>query len=185
MNLRNRRVATKEAIAAIARSYNILQSCSELKALLRFVNPTESYEVLSKGATHRLINDLLVSHGHGESFIKSKLVDRFAGKKVTAAFEIRVHNSRADFLTINGNTQSFEIKSQLDNLGKLSRQTRDYERVFEYNNVVVDSCHLEKALLLVPHRYGVIVVQNRRLFQFREAELNQYLDPDLQLQLFY
>jgi hypothetical protein len=103
---------------------------------------------------------------------------------VIAAFEIRVNNSRVDFLTINGDTKSFEIKSELDNLQKLTKQISDYEKVFDYNYVVIDEKHYSKAVKLIPRRYGIFVLHGNILTEDRPAELNSRLDPLMQLKLF-
>ena len=115
--------------------------------------------------------------------MKYKLFNLFKTKKLIGAFEINVNNSRADFITINGDTRSYEIKSKLDNLQKLKKQTSDYVKAFEYNTVVISNMHLSNAIDIVPKSYGIWCFDNKHKFVFREAELNSNLDAEFQLNL--
>jgi hypothetical protein len=103
---------------------------------------------------------------------------------VVAAFEIKVNNSRADFLTINGCTSSFEIKSGLDNLHKLRKQVSDYIRAFEYNYLVVDDRHLANAVEIAPDSFGIWSFEKsgRRKIH-REPLKNQSIDAEFQISL--
>jgi hypothetical protein len=105
-----------EKINKLARSYNTLGSSTYLRNIVRDIESIYDIHHLSKRDLHNLINDLLVTHSRSEFVMKARLVNLFSEKKVTAAFEMRVHGSRADFLAINGSSKSFEIKSELDNL---------------------------------------------------------------------
>jgi hypothetical protein len=171
-------------IAALARSYNILAYEHELRAWAATAWPGENWIDRPKPDLHREISSLLIGQFKGECTLKAKLVDRFRTQKVTAAFEIKVGNSRADFLTINGDTRSFEIKSELDNFQKLPKQMGDYQQVFDYNYLLTDEKHLRKALRVLPPNYGLLVLRGRRLLEDRPALLNSQHDPEVQLKLF-
>jgi len=171
-------------ITALARSYHILQDANSLRKIVACASSNNSLETISKPDLHSLINNILLEKYRGEAILKAKLVKLFINKKVTAAFEIKVNKSRVDFLTINGYTRSFEIKSELDNLKKLSKQIDDYEKVFDYNYIVVDGKHYDKAIAIVPERYGVMVLHENQLFEDRKGELNDLHDVKRQLSLF-
>jgi len=171
-------------VAVLARSYNILAYESQLRTLAAQAFPTENWDNCPKPDLHRLIGTLLLDRFKGECTLKAKLVQLFISQNVTAAFEMKVGRSRADFLTINGDTKSFEIKSELDNLQKLPKQMGDYQQVFDYNYLVVDEKHYDKALKLVPANYGLLVLQDRRLSEQRAALRNTRHNPSAQLRLF-
>lgn len=171
-------------IAALARTYNVLEYPEKLRRMLSNVYCSENLNEYNKPGLHWLISELLLDHYRGESTLKAKLVKLFIQKDVTAAFEIKVHNSRVDFLTINGDTKSFEIKSELDNLQKLEKQIKDYQKVFDYNYIVIDEKHYDKAMKLIPERYGVMVLHGNTLSEDRSATRNEILNPILQLSLF-
>lgn len=180
----NKKLVNQASICTLARSYNILDYYFNLRTKISHAYHGENLNNLSKKDLHWLINELLLEHYTGESTLKAKLVNSFIQKDVVAAFEIKVNNSRVDFLTINGDSKSFEIKSELDNLTKLSKQICDYQKVFDENYIVVDEKHYLNALKLVPDNYGVIVLHGHELTKDKKAFPNTKLDPEMQLSLF-
>lgn len=171
-------------IITLARSYNILDYYPKLKRIVSSIFGISDFEGITKHDLHRLLNDTLILKYKGESTLKSLLVEEFVNRNVTAAFEIKVNSSRVDFLTINGDTKSFEIKSELDNLVKLPKQIRDYSKVFEYNHIVIDQKHYYKALKIIPDEYGIWSFVNGKKIILRKATKNAQLDASLQLNLF-
>ena len=171
-------------VPALARSYNVLHDIHDLRRIISFVYDWCELEKLSKPNLHDLVNKILIKKYKGETTLKAKLVEQFVNQKVTAAFEIRVNKSRADFLTINGHSKSFEIKSELDNLYRLRKQVSDYEKVFDYNFIVIDEKHYAKAISIIPARYGVIVLRGTKLTQDRKGALNNRHDVKRQISLF-
>jgi len=173
-----------ETVNSLARSYHALAHHQQLRSLLTTVYPGNDFSGLNKRNLHELINNTLLKSYAGEEILKYLLIREFFNKKVTAAYELRVNSSRIDFLTINGYTKSYEIKSNLDNLRKLTKQMSDYMKVFEYNYVVIDEKHLSSALSIAPENYGVWVYKDKKKEVVRDAQLNTQLDPALQLNLF-
>jgi hypothetical protein len=173
-----------ETINSLARSYHALAHQQQLRSLLTTVYPDSDFSGVDKRGLHEMINYTLLKGYVGEEVLKYLLIKDFFHKKVTAAYELKVNNSRIDFLTINGHTTSFEIKSNLDNLRKLTKQMGDYVSVFEYNYIVIDEKHLLPALSVAPKSYGVWVYRNKKKEVVRDAELNTQLEPSLQVSLF-
>lgn len=67
----------------------------------------------------------------------------------TALSQVRVGNHIADFVMINGEGQVYEIKSDLDNLDRLSDQLLDYYRAFSKVSVLAseyERSHVEQVL---------------------------------------
>ncbi len=179
----NRNIDEK-TINALAKNYNALDYSVKLSSLLKNVFPTESLDTFSKYELHKLLNDTLFQNYKGEEILKYKLFQNYINKKnIVAAFEIKVNNSRVDFLTINGHTTSFEIKSELDNLSKLSKQMADYMLVFEYNYLVIDEKHIEKSKNLLPECFGLWSYKNGKYKKLRKALLNEKMDSEVQLRL--
>lgn len=171
-------------IPVLARSYNILDSCTHLRQVLKAAAGRNDLDHLSKYELHNLVNELVISNHNGEITLKAKLVEMFIQEDVIAAFETRVNRSRADFVTINGESKSFEIKSELDNLNKLSKQIKDYEKVFDYNYIVIDEKHYLNAKTLVPERYGIMVLRDKSIIEDRPGSKNHFYDSETQLSLF-
>lgn len=167
----------------LAKCYSPLDYSTKLLSMLSTVYPYQSLELLSKFDLHRLMNDTLLSMYRGEQIYKYELFQIHLNKKVVAAFEIKINNSRLDFLTIGSHTTSFEIKSELDNLSKLDKQTADYQLAFEYNYLIVDKCHTEKALKIIPTSFGLWCFNNGKYTKVKPAIKNDKIDPIAQLKL--
>lgn len=178
------KIVNEGAIGVLAKSYDILDYQFTLASLLKSVYPAENFELLSKYELHKVLNETLLQNYHGEEVLKYKLSKAFLNKKnLIAAFEIKVNNSRVDFLTINGSTRSYEIKSELDNLSKLSKQMNDYLLAFEYNYVVIDERHFHKANDLISEKFGIWCYKEGRFKKTRKAILNDKIEPEVQLRL--
>jgi hypothetical protein len=173
----------KAQIQYLAKKYNTMDYSSGLRTALHSIFPKRDIARLAKPELHELFNHLLVHHYSGEAALKYELFLRASRQKVVAAFEIPVNKSRADFLTVNGHTTSYEIKSGLDNLDKLQKQSEDYLRAFEYNFVVIDSKHLAGAKKILPASFGIISFINGRKKVHHPVTLNNRIDPRMQLEL--
>jgi hypothetical protein len=174
----------RDRINGLARSYRTLAAPSDLRSMLSVLFPDSAFNDLNKRALHEVISDILLMNHAGEEVLKYHLIKEFFNKKVVAAFEMRVNKSRIDFLTINGQTRSYEIKSNLDSLQKLPKQMDDYMKVFEYNYLVIDEKHLPGALRMAADNYGIWVFKDGKKNLLRDATLNEDLEPAKQIGLF-
>ncbi len=170
-------------INELAKSYSPLATKEQLLRALSALPAIDHRDFKSKFEVHKKFNELLLENYVGELTIKHFLFNEFAKQNVTAAFEIRVNSSRVDFLAINGDSKSFEIKSSLDNLQKLKKQSNDYARAFEFNFVVVDEKHVKKSIEILPPHYGVWSYNRCSKQVFRVASSSTHLDPEFQLTL--
>ncbi|MCX6799535.1 MAG: sce7726 family protein [Candidatus Falkowbacteria bacterium] len=168
----------------MAKNYNTLDYSVKLIADLKSVYPEEHFDNFSKHELHKLLNNILVQYYNGEEILKYKLAERHLKQRgVIGAFEMKVNNSRVDFLAVNGVSTSYEIKSELDNLSKLSKQMADYMLAFEYNYLVVDEKHISKAKDLLPSSFGLWCYKNGKYRTLKKAKLNKKIDPEMQLRL--
>lgn len=172
-----------KSLSYLAKNYNPLDYRSSLASLLLNIYPNTDFTAWNKLKLHELLNETILHYYSGEQIFKYQLFKSFQDKNVVAAFEIKVNNSRADFITINGHTNSFEIKSNLDNLNKLKKQSSDYILAFEYNYLVIDERHLLNALDLVPPCFGLWSFKGGKKKIYRKAALNLNIDPFIQLSL--
>ncbi len=175
---------SKETINHIASSYKALDYYVNLSALIKNAYPFLDIKDLKKSELHKLLNDILINNYHGEEVLKFKLFEEHQWKQnVVCAFEINVNKSRVDFLAINGKTTCFEIKSELDNLSKLKKQLADYSLVFEHNYLVVDYIHADRAYSMLPKHYGLWYYKNGKYKKVIKSNLNNNIDPEMQLTL--
>lgn len=173
----------KGLISNIVKDYNTLAYGPQLLAWLGSIYPDRDFSSSRKFNLHKTLNEAFVEHYDGEFKYKYSLFKRFQNHRLIAAFEMRVNKSRVDFLTINGHTTSFEIKSTIDNLAKLEKQADDYLAAFEYNNVIIDQKHLDSCRSRLPQEFGIIIYKNGRLRSDRKASLNTNIKADIQLKL--
>jgi len=177
-------IADVKAINNLAKCYNTLDYYVKLVALLNGIYPGKQFDNFSKHDLHKLLNDVLVLHYRGEEILKYKLAERHLKQRnIIGAFEMKVNNSRVDFLAVNGVSTSYEIKSELDNLSKVSKQMTDYMLAFEYNYLVIDEKHVEKAKNLMPKSFGLWCYKNGKYRTLQKAKLNKKIDPEMQLRL--
>jgi len=163
------------------RNYSPLDFGAKLTDLLATLFPGIDFSGHSKAELHKMVNAAICDGYKGEQIIKYNLFKQVYRRNLIGAFEMKVNNSRVDFLTVNGHTTGYEIKSSLDNLDKLGKQSRDYQKVFEFNQIVIDESHLKACEDLAPKEFGIITVSGNRKRVKREARLNPCIDPAAQL----
>ncbi|MDM8176405.1 sce7726 family protein [Olivibacter sp. 47] len=168
---------------ALAKSYNTLHYRQQLLQIVETCYGKCKTDGLSKYQLHLKINKALFSNYHGEESLKYKLATTFRKKGYVAAFEVRAKNSRADFVVINGDSKCFEVKSKIDTLRRLGKQSDDYHRIFEYNTVVIDAKHLRETECLVPAHYGIWYFEGKKRVEYRSAIKSPYLNPLAQLEV--
>jgi hypothetical protein len=177
-------VPSKKAVSSLARNYNTLNYHLHLCTLLSNFYPVEKLERRTKYELHRLMNAVLMKYYCGEEVMKYKLASYYFEKSnIVGAYEINVNSSRADFVAINGHSTSFEIKSGLDNLSKLPKQIHDYSRVFDYNCLIVDGVHFDKAKDVLPRNWGLWRYESGEYKVSRRPLRNTSIDPEAQLTL--
>lgn len=175
---------TQAVIHQVAKNYTTLSYHVQLIELLRNILPGINFESYSKYDLHKILNRLLIEKYEGEEILKYKLFELYAKRRgIVAAFEIKVNTSRIDFLAVNGHTFGFEIKSALDNFSKLEKQMTDYDLAFEYNFLVVDERHLERASNVLPEKWGLLSYRNGKYIKRKKAALNGNIDAEVQLSL--
>lgn len=170
--------------SALARSYNTLSYTNQLRGLLAAFFQTDEYEELTKYELAKTVNDVVFKHYDGEQILKYKLAKEFRNKKYVAAFEVKAKSSRTDFLVINGDTKSFEVKSKIDTLNRLNKQVSDYGDVFEFNTVVIDKVHLSNVIEIIPEYYGIWYFEGTKKIIYRAAEYSPKINATEQLGLF-
>lgn len=85
--------------------------------------------------------------------------------------EFRVGASKADLVILNGTSTVYEIKSERDNLDRLSAQLASYFKVFSRVNIIASESHVEALLGKIPHYVGIVLLSNRlKISTVREAQ---------------
>ena len=82
-------------------------------------------------------------------------------KTASMITEFRVGPCKADVVLLNETGTVYEIKSERDNLSRLSRQVDEYSRVFASVNVIAGDNHLREVESSVPDHVGIMELSNR------------------------
>lgn len=95
--------------------------------------------------------------------------------------EFRVGESKADILMLNGTSHIYEIKSEYDNLDRLEKQVKDYQRFAEYVSIITAQTHIDKLLSITDENIGLIgLTKNGALRNIRKAASNiSFYDPSV------
>ena len=92
----------------------------------------------------------------------------------TALTEVAIAKSKADFVLINGKAVVYEIKTELDNLDRLSSQIDDYYKAFDHVAVVTyerNLQQLQKVLESIDKPVGIYVLRkNGKLGTVRKPQ---------------
>lgn len=114
-----------------------------------------------------------------EYFYKNTLLNKLllgvhSVNTTTALTEISIAKSKADFVLINGKAVVYEIKTELDNLERLSSQIDDYYKAFDHVAVVTYEKNLQqlwKVLDSIERPVGIYVLRkNGKLGTVRKPQ---------------
>lgn len=84
--------------------------------------------------------------------------------------EFRIGACKADLAILNGTSTVYEIKSERDNLDRLSNQITNYRKVFAKVNIITGENHLEAIRDLVPEEVGILLLNDRfQISMIRDA----------------
>lgn len=121
----------------------------------------------------------LKNNYRNEYFYKNTLLNKLllgvhSVNTTTALTEIAIARSKADFVLVNGKAVVYEIKTELDNLERLSSQIDDYYKVFDSVVVVTyekNLLQLQKVLDSIEKPVGICVLRkNGKLGTVRKPQ---------------
>lgn len=102
---------------------------------------------------------------------KKVLLGRHSLRTASMLTEVRVEDSKADIVVLNGTSTVYEIKSERDNLSRLPNQLEAYRRAFASVNVITSDTHASKVIEIAPWDVGVMVLNRRgRISELRAAK---------------
>lgn len=108
--------------------------------------------------TKQLSNTLLVD----DMQIRVALRKAFAGyldTRILEEFPLMTDPVRVDMLLVDKRTVGIEIKSDFDSLKRLPHQIEGYDKIFDFNYLVVGNKLLPSAMKILPSHWGVILAQ--------------------------
>lgn len=132
---------------------NMLRHCIEGKMDNVYSSVIKRYTSNANKKNNReLISEIyceLKNNYRNEYFYKNTLLNKLllgvhSVNTTTALTEIAIAKSKADFVLINGKAVVYEIKTELDNLERLSSQIADYYKAFDHVAVVTYERNLQQ-----------------------------------------
>lgn len=115
------------------------------------------------------------------SIARKILIGRHSVKNSTMFTEFRVGVSKADCVIVNGISTCYEIKTDYDNLNRLTSQLESYVKIFDKVIVVVSEKHLDSVLNSAPELVGVILLNKKGAFQ--EIRAAQLIDTNIDVKV--
>ena len=124
---------TFEDAQKLSSFYTTIESKTVLYNKLSNILNLDYIESLSGLNVHEIYNYILLKYYPNETSIKSSFINRVLmnGEKHVTIFELPLINSRADLCKINGDSIVYEIKTELDNFSRLTKQIDDYKKIFD------------------------------------------------------
>lgn len=171
-------------------SYNTLSTNQTLqKNIAPYISP--DYVMPNRfGNIREVYNDVLMNYYPNETCIKASFINQvlLKGKTHVTIFELPVGSSRADLCKVNGKSIAYEIKTDLDNFQRLTKQLLDYHDVFEETYLICSEKRLTDALNILPDFCGIYTYRKTRQCRYRftlyrTAISHQEQDNRKQLQL--
>jgi hypothetical protein len=94
--------------------------------------------------------------------------------------EFRVDNCKADTVVLNGTSNVYEIKTELDSLERLKRQIKAYQKVFDMVHVIAHSSQLRKIEAELHENVGLMELTAKYSIKtIREAVSSKdYVEPE-------
>ena len=121
---------------------------------------------------------LLLRDYRNEYVFKNGLVSKiifgkYSPRTASALMELRMGRSWADVMVVNGTSTTYEIKTDLDQFGRLASQLADYTSRSEFVNVVTSDKRASNAESHLPPHVGVVALRkNGALVTLRQAKSN-------------
>jgi len=137
--------------------YSTIENISVLHSKLKETVDSSFLSTMSDKNIHEIYNRIIFNYYPNEiciksSFIKQKLMK---GKKHVTIFELPVGSSRADLCKINGTSVAYEIKTDLDNYSRLTKQITDYYQIFEEVYIICSERKVLNIVEIVPRKCGI------------------------------
>src|SRR5690606_5502592 len=95
-----------------------------------------------------------------------KLIKEHSLKTTLILNELKIGASKADLVMLNGAVRVFEIKTELDDFSKLSKQLNDYQKFADGVSIVTDEKNAEKLKIeYADTNIGIIVLDAKNKLQ--------------------
>lgn len=133
------------------------------------------------------MKDIDIRNRLKESLLKKYYLDNHS--KVVEEMGIFEGVNRVDIAVVNGHLHGFEIKSESDNLLRLSQQINSYCKIFDYISVVASEKHVINIIDYVPSYCGIFKAINHKdkvkIISVRKPKINRSIESYALVQLLW
>jgi len=171
-------------------SYNPLEPDSSLEKTLFETIDSPYLDKYFKNSVRKIYNSFILKYYPNETTVKSSFINQviLKTKKHVTIFELPIGSSRADLCKINGESISFEIKTDLDNQSRLLKQLYDYSEIFDKVYIICSVKKLDSIIKFIPESVGIYTyhynrVHNLKFIHYRKALQSENINHIKQLQL--
>jgi hypothetical protein len=130
-------------------------------SLLHIVKPGMSLGNFYNSIYKHLLKTYRNEYIYKNAIAEKILLGRYSLNTSFMLTEFRVANCKADTVVLNGTSNVYEIKSELDSLDRLQKQIRAYEKVFDLIHVITSPSQLEKVEKVIDRRIGIMILTER------------------------
>lgn len=101
----------------------------------------------------------------------------YSGVEHFVALEARyaANGRRADVLVVSDQSHAYEIKSDVDRLGRLPEQLKDYRRTFDFLTVVTTPARACKVEKMLGENDGFIIISDQGVCEVKAPKSNKKL----------
>jgi len=128
----------------------------------------------------QIVYNHLFKNYRGEYIYKNAIANKIllGRHSLNTAFmltEFRVADCKADTVVLNGTSNVYEIKSELDSMDRLKRQIEAYSQVFDFIHVITSPSQIMKVKACVPESVGIMRLTDRNTIStVREASTGKH-----------
>ena len=153
----NSRLFTSNIISSIANREipAIVYSCVEYLLSHKYIKPTASLIDVFESAYQCLFKKFRCEYVYKNSLVNKIMLGRHSVKTTGVISELRIGNSKLDFLVMNGTTVGYEIKTKFDSLNRLQSQIADYQKAVDLLYIYTCEDFIDKLLEITPHSVGI------------------------------
>lgn len=130
----------------------------------QFCTESQTYFDLFESVYRYLIKNYKCEYIYKNALVHKILLGRHSLNTSCVLEELRVGNTKADIVILNGTSTVYEIKSEFDSLTKLYFQISQYQKFFDNINIVTHELFLPKIINSIPDEIGIIILNDRYSF---------------------
>lgn len=150
----------------------------ETSGFIKNINPEITLQNLYEQAYKSLLKNYRCEYIYKNAIANKILLGRHSINTSTLISELRVNNSKADVVILNGTSCVYEIKTELDSLNRLPSQLNDYRQMFDKIYIVTHEKFLKNLDGIIDDRIGLICLSKDYCLSEKRAAISNKINVD-------